>query len=223
MKKIISLFVILLLNSFSTFAQKKDSTDVDIDVDMYVGIGGQIQNNLNINQKLRLSNLPEIPTAMPEFIFGFNVFGEKYSGNLEFSGLYADRSNGANRTRLLTSNFRGNFSYNLKVKPKYAFTAGLNLAFATNQFDIYNENATIDLNNLNPLANGGQISLKNNMFYVGPSAAVYLFRDSKWKVRVNVAYELALSRGQWHSDFLNVTNSVNESGKNRFVFSIVLL
>ncbi len=221
MKKIISIIAVLLLSNVSVFAQKKDSTHVNIN--MYVGIGGQIQDNLNINQKLKLSNLPNIPTAMPEFILGFNAFGKKYSGNLEFSGLYADRSNGANKTRLVTSNFRGNFSYNLKVKPKYALTAGLNLALTNNQFDIYNENASIDLNNLNPLANGGHISLRNNMFYAGPSAAAYLFRNSKWQVRINVAYEFALARGRWHSDFLNVNNSVNESGNNRFVFSVVLL
>ena len=201
--------------------KEKDTTSSKVQGGIYFGIGAQVQNNLNINQKLLNSGLPTIPNTLPEFAVGLEVFGEKYSGFIEFSSLYSERNAGVNSTRFVTGTARGNFSYNLVNKKKIAFATGLNLSYSVNQFDIFNPNTVVDLNNLIPSANSGHISLNNRMLYLGPSAYVILFKHSNWDIRLNVAYEFALTRGCWRSDFANVTNTVHESGKNRFVFGIV--
>jgi hypothetical protein len=61
------------------------------------------------------------------------------------------------------------------------------------------------------------------MLYVGPSASLYLFRLTNWKLRAKVAYEFALTRGRWRSEFLKVNNTVGEQGNNRFMFTLTTL
>ena len=204
-------------------AQTKDTLKSKIRTDLYVGFGAQVQSNLNINQKLINSGLPTIPYTLPEFIVGFGSFGEKYNVSIEFNGIYSDKNNGPNNTKLALFNLRGNFSYNLIANPKYAFAGGLNLTYSINQFDIFNPNTVVDLNNLIPSANSGHISLNYKMLYLGPSISLFLFKHTNWQIRLNAAYEVGVTRGSWKSDFINVTNTVNESGNNRFVFGIVLL
>ena len=214
------LLQLLFVFSLTTFAQAvKDSTDIEYG--FYFGVGLQSQPNLNINSKLINANLPTVPETMPESIFGFNVFGKKYSGSLELSGVIVERSRGSNKTRYETGNVRGNFSYNFIVKPKIAFTAGLNVAYSTVQFDIFSENAVIDFDNLNPNANGGHLQLNNCRLFAGPAMSLHLFRESWFRFRLTAAYEFGVTRGLWGSDFINVTNAVSEAGKNRFLFSIV--
>ena len=206
--------------SLATFAQAvKDSTDIEYAFNY--GIGLMSQPNLNINSKLINWNLPPVPETMPEAFFGFSIFGKKYSGSPDYGGVIFERNQGSNKTRYETSNFRANLSYNFVVKPKVALTAGLNVAYSTVQFDIFNQNAVIDFDNLNPSANGGHLQLNNCRLFAGPAMSLYLFRESWFGFRVTAAYELGLTRGLWGSDFINVANSVSEAGKNRFLFSIV--
>jgi len=220
MKKLL-LFAIITVSFLNASAQTKDTLDVKID--FYVGIGIQVQNNLNINSKLALAGLPTVPTTNPEFILGLSFFGKKYSGSIEGNGVYFRDNNGPNTTDLATANIRSNFSYNLINKEKIAVTAGLNATFSFTQFNIYNSNTVVDLNNLNPSSNTGLINLHNSMIYLGPSASLFLFKNTKWQVRLNAAYEFGVARGSWKSNFANVNNTVNERGNNRFVFGFVLL
>ena len=159
----------IFLSVFFSFSQDKPQDSSSVSSTIYVGFGGQRQSGLRLNQKLVQSNLPTVPNILPEIIFGLNVFGKKYSGELEFSGVILEGDRGPNRIELETSNFRGNFSYNLMNRPKIAFTTGLDLAYTYTAFDVFDKQAAVDLNNLNPAATPGHIQLYQNRFYAGPS------------------------------------------------------
>lgn len=212
--------LVLLFTATLSFAQVKDSTKVEKIA--YFGLGLQTQSNLNINSKLAASNLALIPETMPEFIFGWGSIGKKYSSSIEFSGVFADNNRGPNRSQLLTTNLRGNISRNIFVTTNTALIGGLNVAGGFTQFNIFNENTIVDFNNLNPSANTGNIQLTQSRLFLGPAVAIHLFRTSKWKIRLNAAYEFGLSPGTWRSDFAQTTNAVNESGSNRFLAGLVL-
>ena len=104
-----------------------------------------------------------------------------------------------------------------------AFTGGLNISSTASQVDVYNKNNVVDLNDLEVLNNSSHVSLKNQVFFVGPSVSLYLFKGQKTKIRVNLGYEFAFTNGKWKSDFATVENTVNEKGNNKFVFGILLL
>lgn len=201
----------------------KDSTCFkDFKVNTTIGFGTQILD-LKINDLLQSQGLATMETVLPEFSIGINYFGKKVSVDTELGILYDNPDRNGNENKYVSYAVRGRVHYNLINKFKFAFTTGLNLTFSGNQLDIYSQNNTIDLNTLNPIYNAGHVSLKNHLFYVGPSVAVYLFKSSSFPIRVNAGYELALSRGRWNSDFANVVNSVNERGNNRFLFGLTFL
>jgi hypothetical protein len=108
-------------------------------------------------------------------------------------------------------------------KEKVAFTTGLNLSNTTGELVVFTKNNLIDLNDLTPANNVGNLSLRNNLFFVGPSASLYLFNNKSTKLRLNVGYEFAFTNGKWKSDYADVDNTVKEQGNNRFVFGITLL
>lgn len=228
MKKWTNLFLFSL--SLASFGQMKEMTKCakdstcckDLKVNTTIGIGAQVLD-FKMNDLLDSQGLASVETVLPEFSLGINYFGKKVSVDTELGFLYAKPNRNGNETRYLSYVARGRVHYNVVNQTKFAFTAGLNLAFSGNQLDVYSQNNTIDLNNLNPNLNGGHVSLKNNMFYAGPSVAAYFFKSSKFPVRLNAGYEFGLSRGGWESDFGSVINSVNERGNNRFVFGITLL
>jgi len=228
MKKITTLF--LLGISLLSFSQEKEKTKFvkdslqckKVNSNMYIGLGGQIQD-LNIDTLLRSQGLAEIGSFLPELTAGINVFGEKFSADAELGVTYAKPEKNGNETQYISYSARGRVHYNVVNKKSFAFTTGLNLAFTNSQLDIYSSSNVIDLNDLNPASNSGHVSIKNKMFYVGPSASVYLFKGYKFPIRLNAGYEFGLSRGQWDTDYGSVINSVNERNNNRFVFGISLL
>lgn len=219
MKKVFTILAIYF--SISAFAQEKEKDSTENDVKIYIGVGVQMQSKLNINTKLLMSNLPRVPEAMPELVFGFTNFGKKISSSIEFNGVWSPEQKGPNHTRYAMTNIRANVSYNLVNRKKVAFTTGLNLAYTYTQFDISNENNVVDFNNLNPSTNTGHIQLYNSRLYAGPSAALYLFRATNFPVRLQVAYEIGLTPGTWRSEFVNTANAVNERGRNRFLVGLV--
>ncbi|MBL7885914.1 MAG: hypothetical protein JNJ52_04145 [Flavobacterium sp.] len=228
MKKFAALFLFSIsVASFGQMKEKKqcskDSTCCkDVKVNTTIGLGAQIMD-FKINNLLESQGLAPLETTMPEFSLGINYFGKKVSVDTELGLLYAKPERNGNETKYISYVARLKAHYNLVNKTKFAFTGGLNLAFSGNQLDVYSQNNIIDLNNLNPNLNTGHISLKNNVFYAGPSVAAYLFKSSKFPVRLNAGYEFALSRGRWDSDFGSVINTVSERGNNRFLFGITLL
>lgn len=217
---------LLLLTAFIGFSQEKatDSTKTkSFKVDGYFGFNGNINDNMNLNKKLRNANLPELDSFVPELTFGLNFFDQKYSGDIEFGILFAKPEEGNNEMKYRGFNTRMRVHYNVVNRENFAFTTGLSLAYMGSQYDIYSKNNTIDLNDLEPNNNSGHVSFTNQMLYFGPSASIYLFKKSSFQVKVNAGYEFAITRGRYQSEFGSILNNVGESGNNRFVFGITLL
>jgi hypothetical protein len=222
MKKL--LLLLTLSVSFAGMAQTETETTTEkedkVHSEFYIGLGGTVQSKYNLNDKLVSAGLPELNLTVFEFVGGWNVFEEKYSGDFEL-GLFGSQNDAGNkRSRIMGLNSRIRAHYNIVNKEKVAFTGGLNFAFTTNQVDVFSRDATIDLNNL---GTENALIIRNEMFYVGPSVALYVFRDKKFPLRLNLGYEVALTRGRWKSDFSGVNNTVGENGNNRFIFGITLL
>ena len=219
--KIKILVVLQLLCIGVVFGQKKEKDTTDAEFDLYIGVGLSNQK-WNINKNLVGANWATINESLPEFTVGFGMNGKKFSGDIELSSAFSIHKEGTNKTRLASSTGRLSFGYNLVNKPKFLLASGLNIAFTGTQLDVFNQNATVDLNNLNPNANSGHVQLINGMLFVGPSISAYLFKNTKYKVRARASYEFAVTNGKWSSEFLNVANTVKEQGNNRLMFGIVM-
>lgn len=220
LKVLIALFFV----SWS-FAQEKEETTTSNKAKFYFtyGINAQVQDELSIDKKLKAAGLPEVNSFTPEFFIGMTLFGKKYSGDIDFGFLNSKNEAGNNENRYTGFTTRLRVHYNLINKEKVAFTTGLNLSNTTGELVVFTKNNLIDLNDLTPANNVGNLSLRNNMFFVGPSASLYLFNNKSTKLRLNVGYEFAFTNGKWKSDYADVNNTVKEQGNNRFVFGITLL
>jgi hypothetical protein len=192
-------------------------------ISIYYGGSVSFNDDFNLNKKLRNSNLPELKTSIPDFVFGLNYFWKKYSGDAEFGFLYSKSDKGVNEIKQMGFNSRIRVHYNLVDREKFAFTTGLSVAYTGNEYDIFSKNNTIDLNNLEPNNNSGHVNFTNAMLYFGPSTSFYFFRKSDWNVRLNIGYEFALTRGRYDSEFGSVINNIGESGNNRFVFGFTFM
>lgn len=214
-----------MISSFVSFSQTDDEKEKceKVDVDMYIGIGAQVQSKFDLNEKLKSANLPELKKFMPELQLGMNVFGEKFSGDAEFGFLFSKDDKGDSKIQDMAFSARLRAHYNIINKEKVAFTGGITLASTSSEVDIFSKSNVIDFNDLDPANNGGHISIRNEMFYAGPSVAVYLFKNKSTKLRLNLGYELAFTNGKWKSDFASVNNTVKEIGNNRFVFGVSIL
>jgi hypothetical protein len=223
MKKL--LLILTLSVSFVGTSQTETETTAKNESDpfrnFYVGIGGTVQSKYNLDEKLSNANLPSLNTAALELVLGWNIFEEKFSGDYEIGFFAGQNESGNNKNRIMGANFRYRAHYNFVNKENVAFTGGLNFAYTINQVDVFSQNATIDMDNLGATTN--VLTINNQMVYAGPSVALYVFRDMKFPLRLNLGYELALTRGRWKSDFSSINNTIGENGNNRFVFGITLL
>ncbi|MCO6174998.1 hypothetical protein NHF50_08055 [Flavobacterium sp. NRK F10] len=221
MNKIITLLV--LTSSFFAFSQEADSVKITKSpkLDFYWGIGMQV-NSFKLNDKLRASGAADIKETMPEFLLGANIFGEQFSGDIEFGFLYSTNRANNTKSKLLGVNARLRVHYNLIKTENIALTTGLNLSATGNNVDVYAANNVINLNDLDPMNNSGHISLRNQIFYVGPSASFYAWRNKAFKLRLNIAYEFAFTNGKWKSDYADVHNTVKEIGNNRFILGLII-
>jgi hypothetical protein len=224
MKKV-CLFVVMML-TVVTYSQEKVIDTIkkkEKKISIYYGGSVSFNDDFNLNKKLRNSNLPELKTSIPDFVFGLNYFWKKYSGDAEFGFLYSKSDKGVNEIKQMGFNSRIRVHYNLVDREKFAFTTGLSVAYTGNEYDIFSKNNTIDLNNLEPNNNSGHVNFTNAMLYFGPSTSFYFFRKSDWNVRLNIGYEFALTRGRYDSEFGSVINNIGESGNNRFVFGFTFM
>ncbi|MFC4738683.1 hypothetical protein ACFO3U_01615 [Flavobacterium ponti] len=222
MKKILILLFLVASNLINAQSSEEEANK-KVDVDFYFGVGAQFQSKFNLNDKLKAANLPELNETMPELQIGMNIFGNKISGDAEFGFLFSKNKKGDSENQNLGFTSRLRVHYNFVNSEKIAFTGGLNLAATGYQIDIYNKNNVIDLNDLEPLNNSGHVSLRNQVFFVGPSVSLYLFNNKSTKIRANLGYEFAFTNGKYKSDFASVENTVKENGNNRFVFGISFL
>ncbi|WP_297509378.1 hypothetical protein [Flavobacterium sp.] len=223
MKSLVS--ILAILTPFVMGAQKvaTDSVTKKVVADFYVGTSFNANQSLNLNQKLRNANLPEMREVTPELTFGLNVLGEKYSGDLEFGTSFLENEKGNNTLKYLGFNGRFRFHYNLINQPKVTLATGLALAYQSNRYDLFSNTNSTDLNNLTSNLNSAHVNLENRMLYAGPSVMLYLLKKSYIKIRLNVGYEFGLTSGKYRSEFASITNNIKENGNNRLVFGISFL
>jgi hypothetical protein len=220
MKKVF-VTAVLLVSTFG-FSQEVELKDEKVKTVFYIGLGLENQK-FNLNDKLKTSNVATLSENAMNFQIGMNFFGKKYSGDVEFDTSLSTNDNNNSENLFMGFSTRLRFHYNIVNKEKIAFTGGLNLSFASNQATFYSKNRTIDLNNLQLNNNFGEYTLRNNMFFAGPSIAFYFNQHKKSRFRINLGYEFALTNGYWRSDYANIANSVKENGNNRLIFGISLL
>lgn len=220
----LNVLIALFFVSWS-FAQEKEASTSTEKTKFYFtyGVNAQVHDRLNIDDKLQSAGLPTVRSFTPEFFIGMTFFDKKFSGDVDFGFLSSKNDNASNENKYTGFTTRLRVHYNVINKEKIAFTTGLNFSNTISDLNIYSSNNTIDLNDLTPVNNIGNVSLRNSMFYVGPSASVYLFKNKSTKLRLNAGYEFAFTNGKWKSDYANVINTVKEQGNNRFVFGITLL
>ena len=225
MKKIFFIAVVLLAQF--TFAQEQETISTDEKkcvlpkMDLYIGLGGVFYNDFSLNQKIRASGMPEIREAMPELTIGINSLWEKYSFDMDLSSSYSTKKNNTTENKLASGTLRLRGHYNFVNKSRILLSGGLNVAYTHNDLNLYSRDNDINLNDLNPENNSGHVSLKNDIFYAGPSVAFNLKRKEKLSIRLNVGYEFAFTNGKWKSDYANVSNTVKENGQNRLMVGVV--
>ena len=224
MKKILLAALSIIGVQSSSFAQnwsaEKDS--IKAKGNFFVGVGVVTTDGYNIDKKLAMANLPSLPSATPEFTFGFNGTWKKWLADIEFSGNYLQQRRGANKVNYVGATILTRVHYMPMHNEKMFLSVGADLAYTGNNVDIFNDNNVIDLNDLNPLNNGGHVGLRNEMLYAGPSASFGFLQNTEWPLRLNVGYQWALTNGKWRSDFADVTNTVKENGQGRFYAKVLL-
>ncbi|WP_146739553.1 hypothetical protein [Flavobacterium aciduliphilum] len=219
MKKFM-LFSLLAISSYS-FAQESDTKKQDMNVSYYFGVGANVNSRYAIDDKLAASGMPETVKTTPEFIFGIDYMGKKGSLDTEFASQFFKKSNEFSTSSGSSFAIKLRGHYNFVNSAKFLFSGGLNLAYTTNDFNLYASNNQVDLNALGT-SNASYIRLRNGMFYTGPSIAFGLKKNDKVSLRLNIGYEFALITGKWKSDYAAVSNSFTENGHNRFVMGLVV-
>jgi hypothetical protein len=218
MKKIwlFSLFVI----STISLAQESKPKENNCKESIYFGGGFVSNSKFAIDDRLEASNLPQIQANVPEFVFGFNTFFNKGFLDIEASSNMFKKSNSATTSNGARSNLRLRGHYNIVNNNNIVFSGGLNLAFTSNDFNVYSQSNQVDMNNL-AASTTSYIRLRNNMFFAGPSLGFAIKNKGEQLVRYNVGYEFALITGKWKSDFANVSNSINENGQSRLMIGAI--
>lgn len=225
MKKIIILAMALGFAN-TTFAQEtvtEDSSAKKVKVDYYFGAGVLINSDFKINDRLKAAGMPEIESTFPEFSVGVNLAGEKWTADIEVFGSYWKKDRNPLRSEALSSGVRLRGHYVPFRTEKFFFSAGADLSYNTNKFNFYDRSQHLDLNDLNPSTQLGNIQLNNNMFYVGPSLAFGFLQNKSTKLRLNLGYDIAAISSKWKSDYTDVDNSFRESGHDRFYVKLTIL
>ena len=226
MKKLILLGIAFLGLQSSVMAQDTTVTDTDDskpDFTLYFAVGATFSGDYNINKNLDASGMPLIDKVLPEITFGYSVEGRQYLIDFEISASYMDKKNSENRLKTAVAGVKLRGHY-IPVKTKSFFVSGgVDLSYATNQFDLWRRDRVIDMNDLNPSDYSGHISLTNEQVFAGPSVAIGLFQDKGFPIRLNAGYDFAITNGKWKTDFGNVENAVKENGFGRFYTKLTFL
>jgi hypothetical protein len=218
MKKIF--FFSLLAISTISLAQETKPQEKEGKGSIYFGGGFVSNSKFTIDDKLEASNLPQIQANVPEFVFGFNTFFNKGFLDIEASSNMFKKSNSATTSNGGRSNFRLRGHYNIVNNKDFVFSGGLNLAFTSNDINVYSQSNQVDINNL-AVSTSNYFRLRNNMFLAGPSIGFGIKNKGEQLIRLNVGYEFALISGKWKSDYATVSNSINENGQSRLMVGAI--
>ncbi|OIQ21682.1 MAG: hypothetical protein BM557_02470 [Flavobacterium sp. MedPE-SWcel] len=205
--------------STTTIYQTKD----EVKHGWYLGLGVVAPGDYKINDKLKAAGMPELPSEMFELSIGYNLTYKRFSLDGEFGTGYMDKKTASDRVTGLMLNMKLRGHYMFLNKGNYSLSAGVDLTYANNTFDLYSRGNVIDLDDLNPATHSGHISLYNNQFLAGPSLAFGAFQKSNTPVRLNVGYDISLISGKWKSEVANVSNSLKESDLGVFYAKVVFM
>ncbi len=222
------LYISIFLLSLSSIIRAQDSkiqvsSAEKVKFDVYFGAGALFNSDYKLNQKLVDANMPEIKNVVPELSVGLNAEWLNWSADLELTTSYFKKDNNPLRSEALSTGLKLRGHYAAYKTQKFLFSAGVDLTYHVNYINLYNRDAHIDLNNLNPTTQIGSIRLTNEMFYVGPSVAVGLFQHRTTKLRLNAGYEIAAISSRWKSDYTVVNNTFRENGHDRFYLKLVIM
>lgn len=189
---------------------------------LYASFGAAMFGDFKINDKLRSAGVPRLPDAMPEFTVGLNATMEKWFLDFEVNANYSDDKNAGTRVRVGAVGAKLRWHY-IPFKTKSFFaSAGADVSWVSMQADIFTRGNVIDLNDLDPSAHSGHISLKNDQLMAGPSIALGFLQNKSCPLRLNIGYEWGITNGKWDSDFADVSNTVKESGLGRAYAKLTL-
>lgn len=216
MKKIIFL-ALIAMGVQSSFAQTATTMNDSVPkFTFYVGFGAAFNGDYNINKKLEAIDMPKIGTTVPQFTVGYNIGCNKWPVGLELTAGYSDKKDADNRVKNTMAQFKLRVHY-MPFHTKSTFlSAGADISYSGNQFDIYRRDNVIDMNNLNPAAYSGHISLYNEQLMVGPSVTFGFFQNKAFPLGLGLGYDVAVTNGKWKSEFAEVKNSVKENGFGSF-------
>lgn len=192
--------------------------------EFYVGFGIAVLGDYNLNEKLKMAEMPEIGSSAPEFTFGFNFSdpGEKFYMDIEGVAAYMDKKDNANRLKTISGGAKMRLQYKFSGNNKWFISGGADINYLVTQVNLYSRGNTIDLNDLNPAAHTGHISMYNNQFSMGPSVAVGLFQDMVFPLRLNIGYDIGISNGKWKSEYADINNTIKENGLSRFYAKVII-
>lgn len=209
----------------AAFAQTTatDSTSSKVKVDFYFAAGVVINGDYKINDNLKAVGMPEIERTIPDFSVGINLSGQKWTADLEVSASYWKKDNNPFRSEAIASGFKLRGHYVPYKTNKFFVSAGADLSYQNNKFNFYNRNQHLDLNDLDPSTQLGNIQLNNDLFYAGPSVAFGFLQNKSTKLRLNIGYDIAVISSKWKSDYTTVDNTFRENGHDRFYVKLTIL
>jgi hypothetical protein len=190
---------------------------------LYVSFGVAGFDDFKMNDRLKAVGMPELNKAAFETTVGFYVMFRKMSFDMEFAASYMDQKTATDRVRNINGLFRFRGHYNILMDKNFFVTAGADLTFASNNFNINTRNRTIDLHNPDPADYTGHINLYNQQMYIGPSVAFGFLQSSEYKLRLNMGYEWAVISSEWKSQYANVQNTFRESGQGHYYAKLSIM
>jgi hypothetical protein len=189
---------------------------------IFVSAGASF-TEFKFNDKLKSSGLPDIHSAAPMVGVGFNATGNGFLVDFEWNtSYYSDKKTLTQQVRTLTTGFDLRLHYLPWTNGNTFLSAGADLSYYYTTNDIFTRGNIIDLDNLDPAAHSGHISLNSNTFYVGPSVSLGLFQKSEWPVRISAGYGRGLFGSKWKSEVAAVANSFRETGNYRTYLKVIL-
>lgn len=227
MKKLI-IFSMTIGFAIPSFAQETETVTEEVKTskvkgELYFGAGAMINGDYKINNNLKQVGMTEIESVVPEFTIGLGITGEKWTADLEVSASYWKKDNNPFRSEAISSGIKLRGHYVPFKTEKFFFSAGADLSYQVNKFNFYNRNQHLDLNDLDPTNQIGNIQLNNNLMYAGPSIAFGFLQNKATKLRLNLGYDFAVISSKWKSDYTTVDNTFRENGHDRFYVKLTIL